>query len=212
MDHYKETFETWNKLASLYEERFMHLTMYNETYDLFCNSIESENPEILEIGCGPGNITRYLLDKRPDFKIHATDIAPNMIELAKKNNPEATFSIMDCRNIDQIDKKFDGIVCGFCIPFISEEETLKLISDCSNQLKDNGILYLSFVDSDQGETGFKSTSTGERTYFNYHPLTTILTNLRKNSFSQIKAIPVQFKRSESETEIHTIVVAKKETT
>jgi trans-aconitate methyltransferase len=212
MDHYKETFETWNKLASLYEERFMHLTMYNETYDLFCKSIESENPEILEIGCGPGNITRYLLDKRPDFKIHATDIAPNMIELAKKNNPEATFSIMDCRNIDQLDKKFDGIVCGFCIPFISTEETLKLINDCANKLKEKGIIYLSFVDSDQGETGFKSTSTGERTYFNYHPLTTILTNLRKNDFSQIKAIPVQFKRSENETEIHTIVVAKIEKT
>jgi trans-aconitate methyltransferase len=208
MDRNKETFETWNKLASLYAEKFMDLSIYNETYDLFCNAIIQEYPEILEIGCGPGNITRYLLNKRPDFKIQATDIAPNMIALAQKNNPEARFSTMDCRDIESIDQKFDGIVCGFCIPYISEEEAIKLISDCANLLKSGGIIYLSFVDSDQGESGYKSTSTGERTYFYYHPFTTILLNLKKNKFTQIKTMPVEFKRSENETELHTIVVAK----
>jgi trans-aconitate methyltransferase len=210
MDRNKETFETWNKLASLYAEKFMDLSIYNETYDLFCNTIVPENPEILEIGYGPGNITRYLLNKRPDFKIHATDIAPNMIAIAQKNNPEARFSTMDCRAIGYIDQKFDGIICGFCIPYISEEETIKLISDCSSLLKSGGIIYLSFVDSEQGESGYKSTSTGERTYFYYHPFTTIMFTLKENLFSNIKAMPVEFKRSENETEIHTIVVAKKE--
>ena len=210
MDRNKETFETWNKLASLYAEKFMDLSIYNETYDLFCNAIIQDHPEILEIGCGPGNITRYLLNKRPDFKIQATDIAPNMIALAQKNIPEAQFSTLDCREIESIDQKFDGIVCGFCIPYVSGEEATKLISDCANLLKSGGIIYLSFVDSDQGESGYKSTSTGERTYFYYHPFTTILLNLKKNQFSHIKTMPVEFKRSENETELHTIVVAKKE--
>jgi len=39
MDHYQETFETWNKIASLYQERFMDLDLYNESYDLICASI-----------------------------------------------------------------------------------------------------------------------------------------------------------------------------
>ena len=58
MDRYKETFETWNKMASLYQERFMDLDLYNETYDFICNAVVKEKAKILEIGCGPGNISR----------------------------------------------------------------------------------------------------------------------------------------------------------
>lgn len=61
MDPYKETFETWNKVASLYQEKFMELKLYNDTYDLICNVVIKNKATILEIGCGSGNITRYLL-------------------------------------------------------------------------------------------------------------------------------------------------------
>ena len=107
MDRYKETFETWNKVASLYQDKFMDLDLYNNTYDFICNSITRKNARILEIGCGPGNITKYLLSKRPDFDIYGIDIAPKMIELAKKNNPSASFEIMDIRQIDEIKTKYE---------------------------------------------------------------------------------------------------------
>lgn len=42
MDRYKETFETWNKVAIRYQEKFMDLDLYNESYDLICNSIQKK--------------------------------------------------------------------------------------------------------------------------------------------------------------------------
>jgi len=87
MDNYKETFETWNKLASLYQDKFMDLDLYNDSYDFICKSIAKEKATILEIGCGPGNITKYLLSKRPDFDFYGIDIAHHMSELARINNP-----------------------------------------------------------------------------------------------------------------------------
>ncbi len=118
MDRYKETFETWNKIASIYQDRFMDLDLYNDTYDYICNSVTKPNAKLLEIGCGPGNITKYLLTQRPDFDILGIDIAPNMIELAKKNNPSANFVVMDSRQINSLDKKYDGIIVGFCLPYL----------------------------------------------------------------------------------------------
>ena len=209
MDKYIETFETWNKVASLYEENFMNLEIYNESYDLFCNTVNTPNASILEIGCGPGNITKYLSKKRSDFKIHATDIAYNMIELAKKNNPSVEFSIMDCRNITHLNKRFDGIICGFCIPYISELETGKLICDSASLLNHNGIIYISFVDGNPEQSGYKAASTGDRSYFYYHQTTNILAALKVNQFSQIKKMLVEFERPNRETEIHTIIIAKK---
>ncbi|MBI2281469.1 MAG: hypothetical protein HYU68_12405 [Bacteroidetes bacterium] len=49
MNRYKETFETWNKVASLYQNKFMELDLYNNTYDFICNSIPKEKAKLLEI-------------------------------------------------------------------------------------------------------------------------------------------------------------------
>ena len=63
VDRYKETFDTWNKVANLYQDKFMDLDLYDDTYDTFCEEVNVENATILEIGCGPGNITNIFLTK-----------------------------------------------------------------------------------------------------------------------------------------------------
>lgn len=209
MDRYTETFETWNKVALLYQDKFMNLDLYNDSYDFICRSITRRNAKLLEIGCGPGNITRYLLTARPDFNIFGIDIAPNMIELAKKNNPTVGFAVMDSRQIDKIKTKYDGIVCGFCLPYLSQTDTEKFISDCSQLLNQDGLLYISFVEGDPDQSDFQQSSGGDRTYFYFHQLDELKKLLIKNNFEQIKASTVEFKRSETNVETHTILTAIK---
>ena len=211
MDRYKETFETWNKIASLYEDKFMNLNLYNDTYDFICNSILKDKAKILEIGCGPGNITKYLLSKRFDFDIFGIDISPNMIELAKKNNPEARFAIMDSREIDDIKTKYDGIVCGFCLPYLSQTDSIKLITDCSKLLNENGLIYLSFVEGDPSKSDFQVGSSGDRSYFYFHKLNALITQLSNSKFEEIRTFKVAYKKSETEIDFHTILTAKKKT-
>ena len=212
MDRYKETFETWNKLSSLYQDKFMDLDLYNDTYDFICNNVIKDNPKLLEIGCGPGNITRYLLSKRPDFDIFGIDIAPNMIKLAKKNNPTASFAVMDSRQIDDIKTKFHGIVCGFCLPYLSQTDSLKLITDCYNLLHENGLIYISFVEGEPSRSDFQIGSSGYRSYFYFHNLNDLKAHLFENNFYEFKIFKVEYKKSETEIDIHTILTAKKKTT
>lgn len=209
MDPYKETFETWNKVASLYQEKFMGLKLYNDTYDLICNVVIKNKATILEIGCGSGNITKYLLSKRPDFNIFGIDIATNMIELAKINNPKANFAVMDSRNISEIETKYDAIVCGFCLPYLSETDSQKLIFEANYLLNNSGFLYLSFVESDPNKSGFQASSTGNRSYFYFHNLDQLKAQLLQNSFEDLKIFKVEYKKSEKEQDIHTIITAKK---
>ena len=208
MDRYKETFDTWNKIASLYQDKFMELDLYNDTYDFICNSIDKPNAKLLEIGCGPGNITKYLIAKRPDFDLFGIDIAPNMVELARQNNPAAHFAVMDSRQINNLDSKYDGIVCGFCLPYLSQTETNELISNSYNLLSDNGLLYLSFVEGDPDKSDFKAGS-GGRVYFYYHKLDDITLQLNSFKFGEIKIFKVKYKISETEFDTHTILTAKK---
>ena len=209
MDRYKETFETWDKVASLYEERFMDLDLYDQTYDLICSSVRDKNAKILEIGCGPGNITKYLLNKRPDFEIFGIDISPNMIKLAKKNNPTAKFKVMDSREISMLKTKYNVIICGFCLPYLSENDCEKLILDFAQRVNGDGLVYISFMEGNANQSGFQASSTGDRVYFYYHELKKLNAQLHSNGFEALKTFKVPYTRADLTKEIHTIVIAKK---
>jgi cyclopropane fatty-acyl-phospholipid synthase-like methyltransferase len=209
MDRYKETFETWNKVASHYQEKFMNLDLYNETYDIICNTLVKDKSRLLEVGCGPGNITKYLLNKKPDFNIFGIDVSPNMIELASKNNPSASFSVLDVRHISAINTKFDGIICGFCLPYLSPSDTEKFISDSYSLLNMDGLIYISFVEGEYSMSGFKTGSTGDRCYFYYHQLDKLKKQFVECKFEVLKIVKVEYKINDNEKEIHTILIANK---
>ncbi|MFA6262271.1 MAG: class I SAM-dependent methyltransferase [Bacteroidia bacterium] len=208
MDKYKETFETWNNIASLYQDKFMDLDLYNKTYDFICDSIDKPNAKLLEIGCGPGNITKYLISKRPDFDTFGIDIAPKMIEFARQNNPTAHFAVMDSRQINTLDTKYDGIVAGFCLPYLSQTESNELIANAYELLNANGLIYLSFVEGDPEKSDFKLGS-GGRVYFYYHHLDDIKSQLCSFKFGAIKTFKVKYKTSETDFDFHTILTARK---
>ncbi len=208
MDPYQETFESWDKVAQLYQEKFMDLDLYNDSYDLFCSGL-SPGAALLEIGCGPGNITRYLLNRRPDLKIEATDISPQMIELAAQNCPQAQFMVMDARNISELRHQYDAIVCGFCIPYLTEADTAVLINNISRLLVKGGVFYLSFVAGSSSQSGFQAGSSGHRMYFYYHPMETIEEILKKNNLKLIKTTVKEYQRNSNTMEQHSILMAGK---
>ncbi len=208
-EKYTETFKTWNKIATMYEDKFMNLDLYHETYDFICNSIPLIHAKILEIGCGPGNITKYLLTKRPDFNILGIDVAPNMVKLAKKNNPTASFSIMDCRKISEFNTTFDAIIGGFCLPYLIHTDGYKLIVNCYNLLNKNGLMYISFVEGDSNKSYYQIGSTGDGTYFYFYNLEELIKQVQNINFEQIKIFKVSYKKSENDFETHTILTAIK---
>lgn len=209
MDKYIETFDSWNRMASQYEDQFMELHLYDHSYQLIISSIKTANAKILEIGCGPGNISKYLLSRLSNLEIHGIDIAPKMVELAKKNNPNAHYEIMDARNINELSAKYDGIICGFCLPYLSQKDSEKLIDDSLNLLHKNGLLYLSFIEGDENKSGYQTGSTNHRCYVYYHDLEKLENYLLNTGFKILKIFKVDYTRSNGETEIHTIITAEK---
>ena len=210
MDSYENNSITWNNLALAYQEQFMDLSLYDDTYDLFCELIKKKGPSIFEIGCGPGNITKYLLAKRPDFHVRAIDIAPNMVRLAQENNPEAHVSVMDCRNLSSLTALFDGIVIGFCIPYLSSKDCVLLIAECARLLSKNGILYLSIPEADADGSGFQAASDGSnKMYVSRYSEKFINGLLEQNNFKPIELIRKNYKKKDGTIEIHQVFLAGK---
>lgn len=208
MDKYKITFQTWNKIADLYQEKFMDSTLYNDSYAAFCKVIPTTAAKILEIGCGPGNITRYLIQQRPDFQLTAIDIAPNMLALAKKNVPKAKLLEMDARNIHTLNEKFDGICCGFCLPYLSKDDCLKLLQDSFNLLSSNGLLYLSFIEGNYNDSGYEQGSSGDQVFVYYHSSSQIKAALKQFHFEILQISSLDYPKGGTQQQ-HIIFIAKK---
>lgn len=208
MDPYAQTAQTWDKIAGLYQDRFMDLTLYNQTYDALGQTLP-QNAKLLELGCGPGNIARYLLQMRPDLSILATDTSYNMLELAKKNNPGLECKLLDARYISQLNSPFDAIIAGFCIPYLSETDVAKLIKDAAVLLHTGGIFYLSFVPGKPEESGNKTGSSGDSCYFYYHRIETIQQELLENGFDLQKSWLINYEKPANEVEQHAILLARK---
>ena len=160
----------WSQVANLYEEKFLNLNIYDDSYDLFCDEITVSSPSILDIGCGPANISKYISTKIPNADIYGIDYSEKMIQLAKKNIPNGKFEVMDCRDIYKIKRKFDAIISGFCLPYLDEDEVNVFFSNINNLLNDNGIFYLSFVEGNPEDSKYQTNSTGYQLFFNFHLL------------------------------------------
>lgn len=207
MNKNKIAVEIFNKNALGYQEKFMNVDHYKDSFDLFCSSIQKSNPEILEVACGPGNITKHLLEKRSDLRILGTDLAPKMIELAKVNNPKAEFTLMDCREIGKLNKKFDGIMCGFAFPYLSKEEANAFIQDSSKILNTNGILYLSTMEDDYNKSTFKKGSTGDEIFMHYHEADYLIKSLEESGFKLIDLHRQEYKEHDGSVSIDLIILA-----
>ena len=211
MSKHKSILNIYNKFAVPYQKKFMDMNLYQDTLDLFCSLVEKMDAEIFEIACGPGNITKYLLTKRPDFKIFGIDFASNMIDLAMINNPTAQFEIMDSRKISKIDKKFNAVMCGFCLPYLSKEEAVQLIDDAYNLLESEGVFYLSTMEDDYSKSGYQEASFGgeDKLFIYYHQADYLLKALKNSGFRIIELQYKDYPEKDGSITKDLIITAKK---
>ena len=181
-DKYQQTIETFNAVAEQYWDKFNGFKLYQPSYDWFCEHLPNDLPQgqidLLEIACGPGNVSQYLLDKNPAINILGIDLAPNMVALAKQHNPTVNYSVLDCRQILTLEKSFNAIMCGFCIPYLSWQDSQSLIQDMATMLQPGGLLYLSTTAGSKNNEGFKgSSSAAGAIYVHYHDIDDIIDSI-----------------------------------
>lgn len=206
----KRTIDTYQKRALDYQDRFMEMDIYYTSYDRFCELLE-QDATVLDVGCGPGTISRYLLNKLPKLRLMGIDLAPKMVELAKANVPQAQFQLMDCRNIACIGQSFDALICGFGLPYLSKEEAKQLIEDAAKLLIPNGILYISTMEGDYERSGYETTSFSgdDEVFIYYHQASFLRQCLAEAGFSLLELQEIDYPEPDGSLSTDLIFLARK---
>ena len=209
MDHCAISAGVFHKHADLYREKFMDLTLYNDSYREFCDLLPQGRARVLDAACGPGNVSRYLMAQRPDLDLLGIDLAPRMVELAREAVPSAEFAVHDCRHLGDLKRHFDGIICAFGLPYLSPEEAAAFIRAADGALDPGGVLYLSAMLGNREDSGFQRCSTGDQIYLNFHDEDHIVRLLEGSGFSVLKKSRMASPSAASKVTTDLIVLAKK---
>ena len=210
MDKYNLNTNTFNKLATQYQDRFMNYDGYLDTFDLFINAIDKDEAKILEIACGPGYVTKYLHSHKPNFMIYGIDVAPKMIELARTNNPAAKYDVMDCRYLSHFNESFDAIMCAFGLPYITQEDAIKLINDSCGLLSENGVLYISTMEGKYSDSEYlKSAAYNEGTYVYYHEAAYLKETLESNNMKVLHEVRKPYQNAEGNKFVDLFLIAER---
>ena len=75
--------------------------------DVFADAVAGRGP-VLDIGCGPGTVTAYLVGRGVDAS--GVDLSPRMIEHARRLHPHCRFGIASATELDVADASLAGVL------------------------------------------------------------------------------------------------------
>ena len=99
--------------------------------------------KIIDLGCGPGQTTRFLADNGVK-DIIGTDLSQGMIAKARELSPDLEFQTADMLDLDFPDKHFASAVAFYAIVHFTIEELAIAFGEIYRVLQAGGQFLLSF--------------------------------------------------------------------
>jgi SAM-dependent methyltransferase len=100
----------YDRLVESYVEAFFHDISDSPWVDRLLRRLPA-GAHILDAGCGPGRLARYMVDQ--GYRVTGIDISSAMVEAARRLVPEAAFAEMDMSRLEFPDGSFDGIFSAY---------------------------------------------------------------------------------------------------
>jgi SAM-dependent methyltransferase len=103
---------------------------------------------VLELGCGPGQIARYLRDQ--GLEIEGLDLSPAMVEVARELNPDLAFRQGTMLALEAPDASYAGVVAFYSLIHLRRAEVPVALREIRRVLQPGGVFLLA-VHGGEGE-------------------------------------------------------------
>jgi ubiquinone/menaquinone biosynthesis C-methylase UbiE len=111
-----------------------------ELLDRFAKRLGSGR--VCDLGCGPGQIARYLRDRGVD--VFGLDLSAGMLAQARRLNPEIEFVQGSMLALALGSETLDGITAFYSIIHIPRQQVVSALSEMRRVLKPGGCLLITF--------------------------------------------------------------------
>lgn len=196
----KSVLNVFDNMANEYVEYFGDDWEFIKEINEFASSFDKED-KILDLGCGSGYITNYLVEK--GLNATGIDFSSEMIKIAKKKYPKLNFLLDDFLNIEKHfdENSIDGLIAIYSLYFIPKEQFEEMLKSLSKVLK-NGGLFLFVTQIGTGEDYITTplmteNDIKEELYVNYYMKDELEEVLNRNNFN-VQSFVAKYDHDEKE--------------
>ena len=142
--------ESYDRVADEYAFRIFHELQHKPLDRELLNRFAAEiigRGVACDMGCGPGQVARYLRDA--GATVFGLDLSPQMIEQARRLNPDISFREGNMMALSLEDRMLTGIVAFYAIVNIPNESLPLVFQEMERVLQPGGVLLLAFHIGDE---------------------------------------------------------------
>ena len=77
---------------------------------LLLDALRGRNGDVLDIGCGAGNVARAIAESRPELRVHGVDVSAGALEVARRAAPEVDFQLAAAESLPFQDESMSAVV------------------------------------------------------------------------------------------------------
>lgn len=136
--------ESYDRIADDYAREIygelQHKPLDREILNRF--AAETEGGQLCDIGCGPGQVARYLRDA--GATVFGLDLSARMVELARRLSPDIPFREGNMLALDLADGTLAGIAAFYAIVNLPERSLPAVFREMHRTLQPGGLLLMAF--------------------------------------------------------------------
>jgi ubiquinone/menaquinone biosynthesis C-methylase UbiE len=147
--------QDWESQANnWYERRDVFLTATRPVHEWLVEHLEPRDGQrVLEIAAGPGDTGFLAAPRLGKGRLVSTDLAPAMVDAARKRGAEigvknADYRVLDAQAMDLDDASFDGVICRW--GFMLMPDPAAALAECKRVLVPGGrLVFAVFTGPDE---------------------------------------------------------------
>ncbi|MGW4893366.1 class I SAM-dependent methyltransferase [Kitasatospora sp. NPDC004240] len=101
---------------------------------------------VADLGCGPGHVTGWLVERTAGrgVDVVGVDLSPGMVEVARREHPEADFRVGDLLELPAKDGEFAAAVALYSVIHLAPGELGRAFAELRRVLRPGGRALVSF--------------------------------------------------------------------
>jgi 2-polyprenyl-3-methyl-5-hydroxy-6-metoxy-1,4-benzoquinol methylase len=122
--------------------------IYNDNSETFllANNISSAK-QVLDIGCGTGQMACWIAQRNPDCHVTCLDISPDQIRVARRNAEKKgltniSFDTVSVYELEKLNKQYDFIYTRFVLAHLDKNRTEEAFASIKSVLAPGGVLAI----------------------------------------------------------------------
>lgn len=206
MDHKKLIQDTYNQIADLYTDRYFDISSDTDLVDRFLKQLPAQ-AKILDIGCGPGNFTQYLVSK--GFQVEGIDIAAEMLRVARTHLPQVTFTQGDLSALPYPDQSFDAVFSAYSLIHVAQADIAKTIIGLQRILTSKGLVFVLVQKGTSDHLIAEPLMPERQNFVNFFSLDNLVQDFQTNGFTVKEHIEIPINDPDNLTDSILFLIAQK---